>query len=96
MLYAYALLVGILWGSTNALIKRGSERAAEKTKQRATVGVLYPWIDHVCTPSFFLPQLINQTGSALFIWLLGVSGKHLEHEHVGACVRPFMRSCDRE
>ena len=61
-----------MWGVTNPLVKRGSEAVERKLKARQhprpTLIVLLTWIR---TPSFVLPQLLNQLGSALFIYLLG-------------------------
>jgi hypothetical protein len=73
------LLVGLLWGSTNPLVKRDSMVAAEKTKKaeaEATaagkkLSSAKEWLVLLSTPSFFIPQLLNQCGSVLFVFLLG-------------------------
>lgn len=69
-LHAYAWLIGILWGVTNPLVRRGSLIAGRKSCS--------PWAAHLITPAFIIPQALNQTGSALFIYLLGVSGAFTE------------------
>ncbi|GAX72866.1 hypothetical protein CEUSTIGMA_g321.t1 [Chlamydomonas eustigma] len=73
-LHVYAWLVGILWGTTNSLVKRGALVAEAKTlSRRGSSGKLDAIIDHVTTPAFVVPQLLNQVGSGLFIYLLGIS-----------------------
>lgn len=64
-----ACLVGVLWGSTNPLVRRGSLVAAAKA-QTSRIGSL---LAHLTTPAFIVPQALNQCGSALFIYLLGVT-----------------------
>ena len=66
-LHAYAWLIGILWGVTNPLVRRGSLEACCRKN-------CSPWVAHLTTPAFIIPQVLNQAGSALFIYLLGVSG----------------------
>ena len=59
---------GFLWGTTNPLVKLGTIAANSKTN-------ISPLWAHLSTPAFIIPQAANQIGSALFIYLLGVSGK---------------------
>ena len=62
---AVAWLVGLLWGITNPLVKKGSEAAGHLHGKKNSI------FAHLKTPSFIIPQLINQSGSILFILLLG-------------------------
>lgn len=63
---AASVLVGLLWGLTNPLIKRGSEKADHLRKEGAH------WLLAHLSPQFLLPYVANQSGSALFVYLLGV------------------------
>ncbi|PNH07826.1 Transmembrane protein 234 [Tetrabaena socialis] len=66
-----ALVVGLLWGVTNPFVKRGSEAVSAKLSKLPSSGLpqqLRVWLS---TPAFLIPQLLNQSGSALFIYLLG-------------------------
>ena len=63
------ILVGLLWGATNPLIKRGS--IIVDSKKSARQGILGEWLALLTTPSFLLPQLLNQVGSVLFAASLG-------------------------
>jgi hypothetical protein len=65
------MLVGLLWGATNPLIKRGS--LLVDSKKAGQQGVLGEWRALLTTPSFLLPQLLNQVGSVLFAVSLGYS-----------------------
>ncbi len=73
MLYGVlsCVLVGLLWGATNPLIKRGSVLVAEKKAGAARRGWLSEWGALLSTPSFLVPQLLNQCGGLLFVVLLG-------------------------
>lgn len=62
--------VGLLWGATNPLIKKGSV-LVERQRGTGNASVLADWRALLTTPSFLVPQLLNQTGSVLFVWLLG-------------------------
>lgn len=64
-------LIGLIWGVTNPLVKRGSVIAERKLAAKRNRGVLQQWIVLLSTPSFLLPQALNQCGSGLFIYLLG-------------------------
>lgn len=69
------VLVGLLWGATNPFIKRGSVEVERKKKQGpagkpASSGVLSEWRALLTTPSFLVPQLLNQLGGVLFAVLL--------------------------
>lgn len=65
------VLVGLLWGATNPLIKRGSVIVESKKSARQRGGVLGEWLALLSTPSFLVPQLLNQVGSVLFAASLG-------------------------
>lgn len=55
-LTACTWIVGLLWGVTNPLVKRGSIAA----EARASSGGKFSSLaSHVTTPSFLLPQVIN-------------------------------------
>jgi len=75
--------VGLLWGATNPLIKRGSLAVERKKKEaaaragggggggeRAGAGFVAEWRALLTTPSFLVPQVLNQLGGLLFIALL--------------------------
>lgn len=60
-----SLLVGLIWGSTNPLIKRGSLQVEQYQRQHPGCG-FWAWLQL----GLILPWLINQSGSALFVLLL--------------------------
>jgi hypothetical protein len=65
---AVALLVGLIWGSTNPLIRRGTLAVeAARTQQDTDKGTWQRWV----TPGILIPWLANQLGSVLFVLLLG-------------------------
>lgn len=64
-----ALLVGGLWGSTNTFVKRGTD-TARRRQEALKCSSLWALLT---TPSFLIPQAANQSGSALFIYLLGAA-----------------------
>jgi hypothetical protein len=64
-----AVIVGLLWGSTNSLIKLGSDKVRERLPAHASA--LRTIAAHFLTPAFIVPQALNQAGSVLFIYLLG-------------------------
>lgn len=71
-----ALVVGLLWGVTNPLVKRGAAIAEAKRAARPTSSspsVLSDWALWLSTPQLVLPQALNQAGSVLFTILLGKS-----------------------
>jgi hypothetical protein len=69
-----ALLVGLLWGCTNPLIKRGAVAVEDRLRTARLAGAvttgtrLSVWLS---TPQFLIPQLANYAGSALFVVILG-------------------------
>jgi hypothetical protein len=63
------LSVGLLWGVTNPLIARGAK--AVRTRQGRHQGALQAIVAHITCPGFIIPQLVNQSASLLFVWLLG-------------------------
>ena len=76
------VLVGLLWGATNPLIRRGTllvERKAASVRQAngapgARHRVRSRLEVHLTTPAFLVPQLLNLSGSALFWYLLRQPG----------------------
>jgi len=76
---AAAIIVGILWGFTNPLIKRGSvtvERRKREAGGAAALGGkssswIAEWHALLATPSFLIPQVINQVcATTEHQWLL--------------------------
>ena len=63
----FAWLVGLLWGLTNPLVKKGTCIASKKPGNAL--------LAHLTTPAFIVPQVLNQTGSVLFVCLFGISGE---------------------
>jgi hypothetical protein len=64
------VFVGVLWGSTNPFIRRGSLKCQEKA---AVSGQEAGWRCMLSTPALVVPQALNYTGSLLFVVLLGSS-----------------------
>jgi hypothetical protein len=63
-----ALLVGLIWGSTNPFIRRGSLAVESvQAQQHSNNKQWQAWL----TPALLLPWLCNQSGSVLFVVLLG-------------------------
>lgn len=63
-----ALLVGLIWGSTNPFIRRGSLAVeSAQAQQHSSNKQWQAWL----TPALLLPWLCNQLGSVLFVVLLG-------------------------
>jgi hypothetical protein len=69
------LLVGLLWGLTNPLLKRGSAVAAAKTSPTASWPTAL--LTHLTTPAFVAPHALNQLGGLLFIVLLGSGSSNI-------------------
>lgn len=63
---ACGVLVGVLWGVTNPLIKRGGQLVEKRKAEAATSagggvpGWAADWAALLSTPSFLVPQVINQ------------------------------------
>ncbi|GAB4823770.1 hypothetical protein N2152v2_010816 [Parachlorella kessleri] len=69
---ALPVVVGLLWGTTNPLIRRGTLQAASRPVTRLTgLPTTDQLLHHLATPAFLLPQAVNLVGSALFAWSLG-------------------------
>lgn len=67
-----AVLVGLVWGSTNPLIARGARIAHRRAaKWHTGVRTLDGLLQHVTEPAWALPQLLNLAGSLAFAALLG-------------------------
>lgn len=67
--------VGAVWGATNPFIRRGSLAvAAKRSRSRPAASWLAGWagaaLTCLTTPSFLVPQLLNQAGSIAFVALL--------------------------
>ncbi|KAL4521130.1 hypothetical protein Ndes2526B_g00297 [Nannochloris sp. 'desiccata'] len=68
------IIVGLLWGITNPLIKKGTEAVSlSKKKRKALTG--FNFLDsvllHLTTPAFIIPQALNLCSSVLFALSLG-------------------------
>jgi hypothetical protein len=65
-----ACLIGLIWGSTNPFIRRGSlavEAAQQQQDGSSSSSSAKAWF----IPALCLPWLCNQLGSVLFVVLLG-------------------------
>ena len=60
----WILLVGIIWGSTNVYMEKG-------TKQSLNLSYLPNFLNTFLHPKFLIPYLLNQTGSILYYFQLG-------------------------
>lgn len=67
---AAALLVGIIWGSTNPFIRRGSLAVEQAQHQQQLQGHRKRWASWF-SAHIIIPWVINQLGSLLFVALLG-------------------------
>ncbi|OWZ17810.1 putative membrane protein [Phytophthora megakarya] len=66
------LFVGALWGCTNPLIKRGSNDSVMYTRKSNSVGEFgKQLIGLVKNWQFVLPFALNQSGSVVYVYLLG-------------------------
>ncbi|EFJ44970.1 hypothetical protein VOLCADRAFT_48095, partial [Volvox carteri f. nagariensis] len=86
--------VGFLWGSTNPFVKRGSDIVQKKlctTPNASLISKLGTW---VLTPSFVVPHGLNQSGSGLFIYLLGSSDISVLVPAANACSLVFNALAD--
>lgn len=74
------VLVGLLWGATNPLIRRGTLLVERKAVRQANGApgarhrVRSRLEVHLTTPAFLVPQLLNLSGSVLFWYLLRQPG----------------------
>jgi hypothetical protein len=69
---AAALLVGVIWGSTNPFIRRGSLAVEQAQQQQQLQGHSKQWASWF-SPYIVIPWVINQLGSLLFVVVLGQS-----------------------
>src|SRR5690606_19023790 len=71
------LLVGLIWGTTNALIERGvsSQNSSPKPKVERVwiIAVLYDLLELLLNWRVTLPYIANQAGSVLYYFTLGGS-----------------------
>ncbi|KAG6969114.1 hypothetical protein JG688_00005469 [Phytophthora aleatoria] len=66
------LIVGALWGCTNPLIKRGSNDDVMYTRKDNSVGeIVKQLVGLVKNWQFVLPFALNQSGSVVYVYLLG-------------------------
>ncbi|GAM26794.1 hypothetical protein SAMD00019534_099690 [Acytostelium subglobosum LB1] len=64
------VLVGIIWGCTNPLIKRGSEGVSAIKKEGALHQFIAEFIYLWTKPSYVIPMLTNLSGSVVFFYTL--------------------------
>jgi hypothetical protein len=67
------VLVGLLWGCTNPLVKRGAALVEQRLQAVRCPGRYTSTVLHLTTPSFIIPQTANLAGSILFASQLGSS-----------------------
>merc|ERR1711916_194118 len=73
-LWMWYVLVGLVWGGSNPLLKRGALTATSVppyTWAGPLGGVLAETVHLFTTPSYLLPFAANQGGSLLFLVCLG-------------------------
>jgi multidrug transporter EmrE-like cation transporter len=74
--------IGLVWGTTNALIKRGALISEEKDKKRKLssptkrrsgwlIDYIEHWISLLCVWQYSIPFLVNLSASAGFFLMLG-------------------------
>lgn len=85
MAFIWLIAIGIVWGVTNALMKRGAVIADKRMKQLIKEkkkqgglfswlhGYLQEWVTMICLWQYSLPFLINLSASALFFVTLSDS-----------------------
>ncbi|KAJ4771122.1 hypothetical protein LUZ62_055379 [Rhynchospora pubera] len=56
--------VGLIWGATNAFMRRGAAISSSASSRRGWLGPMLTW-------QYAVPFLINLSASALFFYLLG-------------------------
>lgn len=74
------IFVGLVWGATNPLIKRGTSHLSPSATRSQATALRIWWrtlVDIVLCPSFQVPQAANALAGALFAWLLGWPGASL-------------------
>lgn len=60
---AVTVLVGVVWGVTNSLLKRGASTASKGTLPQRALHLLK-------TPSYTVPLVLNLSASLVFAWAL--------------------------
>lgn len=66
------ILVGIIWGVTNPFMEKGTKTENKSTEQQNNQD--FGWKSFIRTITnfkFFIPFLLNQSGSLLYYFLLG-------------------------
>jgi uncharacterized membrane protein YfcA len=72
----YACLVGLIWGSTDAVARLGVLQA-DTRRNCASGWAATHWGSLLSTPTFALAQALNWGGSAMFVTLLKGSQLHV-------------------
>ncbi|XP_020590258.1 transmembrane protein 234 homolog [Phalaenopsis equestris] len=73
--------VGLVWGSTNSLMRRGALLWEQKLQsatppsadRRGVIGHLLKWLDLLFLWQYSVPFLVNLSASAAFFYILGDS-----------------------
>ncbi|KYQ88230.1 hypothetical protein DLAC_11833 [Tieghemostelium lacteum] len=64
------VLVGLIWGGTNPLIKRGSEGVSRVQKSNFLLQILFEFYYLWSRLSYAIPMIINLSGSIVFFYTL--------------------------
>jgi Putative transmembrane family 234 len=72
----YACLVGVIWGSTDAVARLGVLKAGNRRKSASGWAATH-WGCLLSNPTYALAQALNWGGSALFVMLLRGSRLHV-------------------
>ncbi|XP_021921914.1 transmembrane protein 234 homolog isoform X2 [Zootermopsis nevadensis] len=67
------IAVGVLWGATNPLIKKGSLGVENVKAPHPSMQLLYEIYYLVCRWQYMIPFILNQCGSVLYYITLGTS-----------------------
>lgn len=65
------VLVAMVWGCTNPLLRRGSEVVDPGPASTGVMATLTQLVRTLANWRFTVPFVINQSGSLLYFWLLG-------------------------
>ncbi|KAG8076257.1 hypothetical protein GUJ93_ZPchr0006g45548 [Zizania palustris] len=73
---ASMVAVGLVWGATNALMRRGAlfwDRRVNSLPPSSGIGAVRRWAELLVTWQYSVPFLINLSASAAFFSLLGAA-----------------------
>ena len=78
------VLVGVIWGSTNPFLERGSKKEENKKGDVSFRAMLKT----ILNKDFIIPFLLNQSGSLVYYFLMGKTGKYeMDAGHI--CSKSF-------